>query len=81
MSLLKNIQLIERIHSNILRKSTVNAKDFAKRLKISESTLYRILNELRDLGAVVNFDSSRNSYVYENEVEFKILLNIRYPEK
>jgi predicted transcriptional regulator len=76
MGMFKNIQLLERIHDSILRKSTGKPEQFARRLNISESTLYRILKEVRDQGVKITFDYVRSSYKYENEEEAKSILKI-----
>ncbi len=74
-----NIELLKRIHDSILLKSTGKPEQFARKLTISESTLYRILNELKDHGAIIIFDASRPSYIYENEDEVKFLLKKYLP--
>ena len=76
MSILNQIQLIERIHETILHKSTGAPRQFAKRLNISVRTLYRIIDELRCQDVMITFDPVRSSYVYENEEDFKLLLKI-----
>ncbi len=80
MDTIKHIQLLERIHSLILHKSTGTPKQFAKKLNISESTLYRTLEELRDHGAIIIYDSNRPSYIYENEVTINFLLRFGGPK-
>jgi|SRR5690606_39005295 len=77
MSLIDHIFLLERIHDRIAHASTGTPREFAVRLGISERKLYRILDELRDMGAVIVYNAERASYLYENEVDLSIRLTIR----
>jgi len=79
MGIINHVQLLERLHSFILHKSTGTPKQLAKKLNISVRSLYRIIEELRGHGVIITFDTARSSYIYENEVEFKLLLQIYDP--
>jgi hypothetical protein len=81
MGIFNNNQLLKRIHDSILSKSTGTPKQFANKLSISESKLYRILSELKDHGAIITFDPSRPSYGYENEDEIILLLKQYFTNK
>lgn len=56
---------------------------FSRKLDISESTLYEFLGLMKDLGAPIKWDNSRNSYVYEPEgkMELKFIKKITTPVK
>lgn|SRR5688572_25290676 len=81
MSLIDHIYLLQRVHDRIAHKSTGTPKEFADRLGISERKLYRILEELRDLGAIITFNSDRLSYIYINDVSININLRIDHFDK
>lgn len=68
--------LLERIHYHIEHKSTGPAGDFAERLGISERTLYRILAEMKDMGAIIVYNVERASFIYANEVRIQIQIRI-----
>jgi hypothetical protein len=76
MSLIDHIYLLQHVHDRITHKSTGTPKEFAARLGISERKLYRILDELRDLGAEIVYNVERTSYLYGNEVKLDIHLRI-----
>lgn len=76
MSYIDYLLLLERIHYHIEHKSTGPAGDFARRLGISERTLYRILAEMRDMGAIINYHADRGSFIYENDVRIQIHIQI-----
>jgi hypothetical protein len=61
---MKTINKIEQIDQLIRMKATGKPKDFADKLGISESTLYRYLNEMRDHKAPISFDKIKNTYYY-----------------
>lgn len=68
--LLQQIELIERIDQLIRLKATGTPKIFAKRLTISEASLYRLIETIKEMGAPVEFSVRYQSYVYSDEVNF-----------
>lgn len=70
------IMLLERIHYHIEHKSTGPARAFAHRLGISERTLYRILADMKDMGALIEYNAERASFMYANEVRIQIQIRI-----
>lgn len=76
MGIIDHIMLLESIHTQILHSRTGPPKEFAQRLDISERTLYRILDELRDRGAEIIYNHKRLSYCYQNHVEMSMSLRI-----
>ena len=64
MSLLKYIDRLKRMDDLIQRKGTGTAEEFAARLGISVSVLKENLNEMRTLGAEIEFCRTRKSYLY-----------------
>ncbi len=76
MGIFEHIRLLESVHHHIAHKSTGTPMAFASRLNISERTLFRVLEELKDLGAEIVFHKERNSYIYQNEVSFSIRFRI-----
>ena len=81
MGLVNHIHLLESIHHHVVHKSTGTPRQFAKKLNISVRTLYRILEELKDLGALIEFDTIIRSYVYKKDVEIHLIFKISNPKK
>lgn len=81
MSIINHLFLLQRVHDRIMHKSTGTPKEFADRLNISERTLYRIMEELKDLGAEIAYSTERSSYVYNNDVMINIHLKIGQLDK
>ncbi len=57
----------ERILLLIKRKSTGTPEELARRLNISESTLYEHIRVLRERGAQIEYCPCRQSYLLQND--------------
>lgn len=75
--LTKQIALIERIDQLIRLRATGTPKQLAGRLEISEATLFRIIDTMKELNAPVYYDFTAQSYLYEEETSFKCGFYIR----
>jgi len=64
--------MIERIDGLIRRKATGTPKELAYRLGVSERGLFKTLKLMKEMGAPINYNISRQSYMYEYEVDFSI---------
>ncbi len=72
MRLLQQFELLERMHHLIKLQATGSPKDFAQKLKISESTLFEYLQTLKEMGGKIAYSRCMQSYYYETLVEFQI---------
>ena len=57
----------QRMHSLIQIKATGNAKDFASKLGISESTLFSSLKFIKDQGLKLGYDAFNQTYFYDED--------------
>jgi hypothetical protein len=64
----------------IRQESTGTPKEFAQKLKISESYLYTFLDELKTIGLPLKYSKRRLSYVYTKPVRMVIDIFIETPE-
>ena len=71
MSLINKLERIQRMHRMINYKRTGCPQSFARKLDISQSMLYVLLKEIKELGAPVVYCKYRESYEYLYPVEFK----------
>ncbi len=67
MSFIRYFRKIEFLDSLIRRKATGNQKEFAKKARMSRSTLNEYLNEMKQLNFPIKFDRTINSYYYEDD--------------
>lgn len=74
MNLFAQVELLQRIDRHIRLRSSGSPKSFAKRLKISERSWYRILEELKDLGVHIEYNKERRYYEYIDENTIATLL-------
>ncbi len=67
MSFLNQLNLLNRIHFLIKKKGTGSPKEFAIRLGISRTSIFRQIGILKKMGARIYYCKHRNSYVYEED--------------
>ena len=67
MRFIEKLKLIERIDQLIRLKGTGSARDLAKRLGVSKSTVYDILEVMRLMGSDIDYCSIRKSYFYNTD--------------
>ena len=65
MELISYLQCLKRMDALIRVKSTGCPAHFAQRLGVSQASLYRYLNDLKNLGAPLQYCRERESYMYE----------------
>ncbi|TSE10104.1 MULTISPECIES: HTH domain-containing protein [Aquimarina] len=70
-TILKQIELIERIDQLIRMEATGTAIDLANRLGVSRATLYRIIEMMKELNAPIEYDFTVQSFVYAEAVGFR----------
>ncbi len=64
MDLFDQIELLKQIDFHIEHKSTGCPQDFASRLHMSQRTLYRLLEQLKDRNVHMEYIRAKGSYVY-----------------
>ncbi len=67
MKFLTQMERYERILLLIKRKATGTPEELAKRLNISESTLYEHIRVLKQRGAQIDYCAYRQTYVLNND--------------
>jgi len=77
MKILKNLHLLERLDGLIRRKATGTPQQLASRLALSKRQVFRLINDLKDMGLPVNYSHQRQSYVYDKEVSWKFSVSVR----
>lgn len=60
---------LERVDRLVRLKATGSPKHLADKLQISERHVYRIINQLKEIGCPIYFDKDRCSYCYSTEGE------------
>lgn len=61
-----------RMDTLIQKRGTGNAEEFARKVKISRSSIFRYINDMRtNFDAPIGYCEIRQSYFYENEFSLK----------
>lgn len=68
MKISKQIELVQRIDRLIRLKATGSPEDFARKLNMTQRNLYRILEDLKEMGLPIVYNKVRKSYQYNEEV-------------
>ncbi|SJZ58671.1 hypothetical protein [Sediminibacterium ginsengisoli] len=68
----KFVDKIKRIDYLIARKATGSPTSLARRMELSQTTLFEYLALLKDMGAPIAYDKVRQSYCYEEYGRFVI---------
>ena len=78
MKIIEQIERLQRIDQIIRTESTGSPKEFANKLNISVSTLYELLNCLKQIGADIYYNRYKRSYLYTvpSKLIFKIDKNL-----
>lgn len=68
-----DIRKIIRIHKLILAETTGKPKELAKRLEVSERSIYNYIAFIKsELNAPVEYDTLKKSYYYTQACEFNL---------
>ena len=71
MNLIDRLDRIARLDQLIRMKNTGTPEALAMRLGVSKRTVFEILNDMRQLGAQIDYCPDRRSYYYSNDGRFK----------
>lgn len=77
---MQQIELLERMDRLIQCKATGSGPELARKLGISKTKFYRMLNVMKQLNAPVEYDESIKSYVYQKEVGLVFGFYSNYPK-
>jgi transcriptional antiterminator len=72
MILFKQIELLKHLHQLIGSSNTGTPEIFAKQLGISSRRLHAIIDELKDLGAPIDYSRFMETYFYEEAFDMEI---------
>ena len=72
MKFFEKIRVIERIDQLTKMKATGSARYLALRLGLSKSTMYDIIETMKNMGAELEYFNQRKSYYYTREKTLNI---------
>ena len=71
MNFFDRLVKIERMDWLIRMEATGNPHKFAKRVGVSESTLYELLKLMKEMGAGIRYDKNKQTYGYLTSMKFQ----------
>ena len=77
MNLSQTIERLQVLHSLISQRKTGTPEQLAKRLGVSRSCLYNLIEELRVFQIPILYSRKIEPFYYEKEVKFDLNLEIR----
>lgn len=72
MTFIQRIECMQRLHQLIQRRATGTPAQLAIKLEVSESTVYALLAEAKELGALFRYNRTIQSYEYLHQTQFQI---------
>jgi len=81
LTLIEKIRQISRLHLLIERKATGSPAKLARRLELSERSIYNLIDQMKSLGAPIEYSQSAQSYQYREAVEFHFGFQLNNKER
>lgn len=72
MKLSERLKKIEQIDQLIRLKATGNMCKFSSKIKLSERQTWRYIDELKELGAEIEYSKESDSYVYKKTFKYNL---------
>lgn len=77
MKAFEQLERLKRMNRLIKEEHTGTPQEFAYYLGISERLLYKLIEEINDLGMDVKYSRIRNTFYYDTEYELEISYSFR----
>ena len=77
MNLFQDLYLLQRLDYLIRNHATGSPKELARRLELSERQIFRLIQQMKDIGFPIVYCKSQQCYYYDGEVKirFEVLIN------
>lgn len=76
MKTIKHVERLQRLHNLIQMECTGSPSQIADRLRISERTVYYLIEQLRDYEARIGYDRGRKTYFYKDDFVLEVNFSI-----
>jgi len=77
MNFIKQIDRIKKTHNLIQKQQTGTPDQFAKKLYISRSHLYNVVESLRDCGAIIKYSKKSESFYYDTPFDLELHYSLK----
>jgi len=75
MSIIEKTLKLESVHKAIKNKINGTPKEIAEKLEISRACLYNYIDDLKSIGAEVEYNRTSQYFFYKNEFDIKIVID------
>lgn len=76
MKTIKHVERLQRLHNLIEMECTGSPLRIAERMRISERTVYYLIEQLRDYEAQIGYDRGRKTYYYKDDFVLEVNFSI-----
>ncbi|NCP53185.1 MAG: HTH domain-containing protein [Flavobacteriales bacterium] len=76
MKSLKTLERLQQLHQRISQENTGTPKELASFMNISERSLYKLIEQLKDLTAPISYNRIINTYYYDGDFELQINISV-----
>ena len=76
MTTIKTLERLQRIHSLIEKECTGTPYELARKMNISERSIYNLIEYLKDYDAVIAYDRGRKTYYYKNSFSLNLQISL-----
>jgi biotin operon repressor len=77
MKVFEYLDRISMMHKLVLRQRTGTPEEFARRLGVSRTSLYELIDELRSRGAPIAYSKSAKSFFYKQPYDISVTCTLR----
>lgn len=76
MKNIKHIERLQQVHNLICMECTGSPRELARRMEVSERTVYYLIEQLKDYEAKIGYDRSRKTYFYKEDFVLEVNFSI-----
>ena len=73
---IKNLKRLQQLHQLIENERTGSPRELAGKMRISERSVYKLIDYLKDYSANINYDRSRKTYYYNSDFQINVNISV-----
>ncbi len=77
MKLIEQFERLKKMNRLIKAEQTGAPEEFAHRIGVSSSHLYRCIDEVKEMGAPISYSRSRRTYFYAYDFEIRLSYSLK----
>lgn len=81
MKNLKTLERLQQLHNLIVNENTGTPKELGTLMLISERRVHHLIEELKEMNALINYSRKSKTYFYEENFDLKITISVTVMNK